>query len=507
MSSRASTLRFVFPYPDTEAIADLVKLHQSYSTLGKEFKVIFDDLLRDLTTHQSEAEDLRGQISRAGEALVSANENHSKNLEKIVSREREQAAEDRASLLSEITTLINNRGEKQDRRLEETISNAQLEIVKINQNYERESSTYNDGMERWATKAQELQSSLQQAREQVKQKVKGDWATVNQRTTSISETTRSVYQETIRIVDAQMVSIDEQLSALDEILSSIRAQNSSHHDAHVQSLARLGTTVRQSYLSIGEHMSESAERTRSFSEDLSNQISNVRSTVEPLTDELQVPLAGLRSEILASNITEYAPTGITPERTTYFYPKVLPRTRNHEKLIASFRGESVPESPRKSSQKRPRLDILELTSSDDIPLQQPLSPSKAQVFTDSPTADDSAEDVTQAEASSPILLRNDMEGSNSNNDNGQTDRGLREVDINVATADVNTAVRSGRKGHHKDRPPTCKKQDANEKAFSQPGGLGAKSAKTPLTTLAEGRENLPLAASVGGGRVLRARRS
>lgn len=466
--------------------------------MGKDFKNTFDDLSQDLDAQQSKADGLRRQLSNAGAALLKANEEHSARLEEVAAQEKAQAAQDRVALLSEITCLVNRHGEKQDKRWEDSVLNMQQEITSSKEKYQSEELAYNDGMDQWLLRGRDIQSCLQKRREEVKQRIKEDWATANEHTTGISETTRSVHEETIRIVDAQMANMDEQLSALDEILSRVRAQNSNHHDAHVESLARLGHTVKQSYLSIAEYMGESADRTQAFSGDVHDYMSETRAAVEPLTQNVQVPLAELRCDIISSSLGEYAPTGMTPQKAAYSYPKSLPRTRAHDKLVANFRGQTVPESPEKPRQKQDPLDITDLTNADDILRPRPTCSSKGEVFTDAAPADEGVAYV----ASPPGFTR---EHTSRPASASGPDRGLREVDINIA--EVNTTTRSGRKDLARDTQARPYKKQNVEGTFSQSVGPGSKPGKRMVIGLAEGRENVPLAASGGNGRVLRARKS
>lgn len=129
-----------------------------------------------MSNQQTEAEDLRRQLSDAGAALLHANEDRSDKLNKIVAQEKAQAAEDRAGLLSQIATLIQDQGNKQDKRLDDTISNIREEIAASNETFTREQSAYKESMDQWVLKSQEVQSDLQKSREQVKQRIKGDWA-------------------------------------------------------------------------------------------------------------------------------------------------------------------------------------------------------------------------------------------------------------------------------------------------------------------------------------------
>ena len=470
-------------------------------------KTTFDDLSRDLKLRETDALNLRRQLVDAGNALEAANFQHSQTLKALVANEKSQAATERKQLLVQMTALVEGHGQEQDRRLDTIATSMERDIAGSNQLYQDQQALYNDGMKSWEENIGALQTGLQASREEVKQRIKSDWTTANEQTTSISETTRSVHRETTSIVDAQMSNMDVQLSSLDEILNRVRAQNSKHHDAHVQSLARLGNTVKESYLNIGEQMNDSTNSTRTFSSDLSSQITELRDTIGPVIGKLGEPLRNLKTDATAAQFVEYLSTGATPQKTSYEYTRQLPRTATHEHLLARFRGELVSESPKKSPQKRRPLEVPDLIDADDISLQRAISPSKAQVFNDTSVNLPTASLSPSKTLSSPILSRTEAPPP-VDNTNDYTDRSLREVDVNVAIADnAVTVSRRLRKENEQNRPPPAKRHHSDAKPLSKSVGPEAKPPRKKIPAVAEGVENLPMSASVGVGRQLRARRS
>ena len=463
-------------------------------------KSTFDDVLQDLDDQQAEADRLRQQLSFASSTLLKANEEHSAHLRRMANDEKTRAASERADLLKQVSDLFQTHGEKQDKRLDAAVSEMQAYVAAANQSFEKERSSYDSGVDLWSSKGHQIRNSLLSSRESIKQRIRGDWNTANEHTTSISETTRSVHAETIRIVDSQMANMDEQLSALDEILAWVRSQNSSHHDAHVQSLARLGNTVKQSYTSIGNHLNESTDRARAFSKDLNGCAANIVGVVEGLDNNVRKPLMGLRSDIGATGLTEYTVTGATPQKTSYSYPTALPRTQAHKRLVARFRGEPLTESPKKSSPRgRIPLEVPELGSPDGLAAPPMVSPSKVAIFADFVESNDVPEGIISPPTTHNIMFQPATVPSKS------TERGLREADKNITTTEQ--GPRPVHKSSSEDGQPPVKRQNTGDELFSKSVGAGPKPPKKVIGAVAEGRENMPLAASAGGGRVLRARRS
>jgi kinesin family member 11 len=162
-----------------EVIAELggfhTQLHTSYSTLGKDFKNIFEELIRHLATQKAEADDLRKQLAIASSSIVEANTASSAKLEQVLTEERQQAAQDRQDLISQITGLITSNAEKQDARLTSKIGGIQAEIINSKASFETAQSNYNEGMDTWSTKESLLVEEVVKSREVLKHKLKKDW--------------------------------------------------------------------------------------------------------------------------------------------------------------------------------------------------------------------------------------------------------------------------------------------------------------------------------------------
>lgn len=306
---------------------------------------------------------------------------------------------------------------------------------------------------------------------------------------AIQSTTKAVHEETVRIVDTQMKQMDVQLQALDDILTRVKTQNGLHHEAHVQSLSALATTVRHSYDSIGTHFTESSARAQKLEGDLSQRAAALGKCFGPLQGEVKAPLANLRAHVSSSKVKEYVPTGITPHKLQYQLPTNLPRTAEHEGLLAKFRGQdsaTMPSTTPKSS------------------------PTKTAVFADV------AEETTAAET---VSMPASPEAARKSSRPGSALGGLKEVDVNVAAsgmvaAVVNEATRSIKEPSYQ-RP--LKRQNTGSVRMHHSAGsdnrdLGASmgpGSKLPKKAQAEGRENVPFGTSVGPreGRNLRSRNS
>ncbi|KAK4552188.1 Kinesin- motor protein [Recurvomyces mirabilis] len=487
------------------------QLQDSYVSLGKEFKGIFDGLIRRMNEQQAEAERLRQQISQANTSFVEAGQASQQELERAVQEERSTAASDRALLLEKITGLVNNSAAQQDSRLSSHLSNANKRIKTSEEAYIIAQQAYGNGMQSWNTNNQSLISFSTQSRDNIKAKLKGDWSKANEQTSRLQETTKAVHGETVRIVDGQMVQMDSQLVALDDILARVRAQNEEHHVAHTQTLDRLASGVQKSYGNIGRHFETSYDRVKALDTDMMQRAGELGSTLTDLTSEGDVrqALDLLRTETSAAQITEYSVTGETPLKTQYAYPTALPRTEAHQTLLNRMRGiPEAPSSPMKSPNKRSPSKMPRSS-----PTKPSSSPSKTTIFTDTPPTLHLP--TYQQPASVPT----------SRPATASSDPKLRELDANAALSGfastpgnpVALALAIGPEGlENKVTAPSLKRLNTNPLERVQ--GDGSKlpmkrSMRMTVAGTAEGRENLVpgtnnFSASVGpGGRRLRSRGS
>ncbi|KAL8708591.1 MAG: hypothetical protein Q9220_006527 [cf. Caloplaca sp. 1 TL-2023] len=393
------------------------QLHTSYSSLGRDFKAIFEELVKHVNTQKAEADELRAQISAATQEAIQAKAQTSSRLESILDEERAQAAQDRQSLLSQITSLVHQSGENQDARWRSSIAGVRADIGVSRCDLEARQKAYSESMDVWSQKESLLIDEVLKSRDSLKSRMKKDWMVsplyrsgwivlladhspfqaVSERNTAIQTTTKSVHEETIRIVDAQMKDMATQMQALDDFVTRARSQNERHHSSHVSSLQTLASTVKESYSSIGDHFISTMDRVRDMGAGIAAQSQTLQDTLPPLVENIQQPLSNLRSAITNAPLKEYTPTGETPRKTQYRFPTTLPRTEPHDKILARFSHNTS-------------------TAGTTLTLSPP-SPTKSIIYTDTPVDPPTvpSEDRPQS------LLR------------PPTATGLREIDMNISS--------------------------------------------------------------------------
>lgn len=463
----------------TELEAFHTQLHSSYAALGRDFKGTFDDLIKQLNEQHKEAEGLRKHISAANMEVLAANKAAQDTVVSVVEDEKQKSAVEREELLAQITALINSTAASQEQRLAEKISSVGNDLGTANNTFESATESYNQGMDRLASKATDLVSGVVKSREHVKTKIKADFATANEHTSSLRQTTASVHEETVSIVNTQMENMDSQLHSIDEIVARVRAQNDAHHASHTESLSALTSNVQASYINIGEHFNTSFSRIQEVSSDMEAKTATLQGTLPLLAEdgEIRGPLRTLREEIEHKALQEYAPTGETPQVTKYSFPTTLPRTEGQDSFLAKLRNKgpssrSTTASPQKS-------------------------PAKGMVFTDIAPTTEEDHTTTSLPAARPTSAASDTTNTSAG--------GLREIDPNTinpastisesASAPPTVALKLDSPTLSAAQPPLPLKRQYSDKTSESK--LPMKKKQTRMTVAgAQGpsdRENLPQA--------------
>ncbi|KAL9025829.1 MAG: hypothetical protein Q9196_005413, partial [Gyalolechia fulgens] len=194
------------------------------------------------------------------------------------------------------------------------------------------------------------------------------------------------------------------MQALDDFVARARSQNERHHATHISSLQGLASDVNESYSSIGEHFTTTYDRVRDIGNHVSEHSKALQATLPPLTQNIQQPLADLRSSIADASLREYVPTGETPQKMQYHFPTTLPRTEPHDKLLNKlFHTASAPSNP-------------------------PPSPSKSIIYTDTPNLE-----IIPPSGALPLPPPPPSSSSEDPPKPTFSSSGLREIDLNISS--------------------------------------------------------------------------
>jgi kinesin family protein 11 len=131
--------------------------------------------LKHIDAQRTEADALRHQLNTASELAMQDNAAASTKLEDVLREERAQAAIDRQTLLSQITTLVMAQGETQDARLGAKIAEVRKDVLSSKESFETSRAQYSQGMDAWNEKEGSLVEDVLRSRETLKSKLKEDW--------------------------------------------------------------------------------------------------------------------------------------------------------------------------------------------------------------------------------------------------------------------------------------------------------------------------------------------
>ena len=362
------------------------RLHDSYSSLGSDFKVVFSNMFRDLNNQKAEANELKVRLTAATQANLQANERLENRLSACLEEERQQAAADRQDLLAQIATLVNSNGKVQDERLGSKISNVREEMRSARSELQTAERKYDASMSAWSQKEDRLAEDVRQTRDTLKEKLQTDWTAVDEHTATIQATTRSVHGATVHIVDTQLAAMATQMQTLDDFVRRAKAQNDRHHVAHAAALGALVGHATRARDELAATFDAAGARAGGLATAVAPTAAALADALPRLDVDVSAPLAALRAAVAAAPLAEYAPTGATPAKTVYAYPTTLPRTHAPDASPARNASPAMPTlhahpSPLKSG---PPPPVPASDSPGRTPGRRsaPASPSKGVVYTD-----------------------------------------------------------------------------------------------------------------------------
>ncbi|EXJ75949.1 kinesin family member 11 [Cladophialophora psammophila CBS 110553] len=401
------------------------QLHSSYSGLGKDFKSMFDDLTKQLAVQREEIEAMSSALREANGANIEASLSVSTQLEAIRDEERKAAAEQNQNLKEQILKLIEMSHQQQEQRLSSRLNNVQSHLVESTEKFENADKAYRDGMNKWTIQDSELTALVVKSKDELKTRMKGDWTAVSARNLAIQKSTKAVHEETVKIVDAQLTQMSTQMEALDDFVTRARLQNDSHHAERSETLSKAVSRAQDGLSSLEKESQLRRGVFEDFAGEQKTYWAGVDKLVVSLEEETRHPLREMKADLSEASLSEYTPTGETPQKREWNYPTQLPRTENHESIIARIRGLPDPALVTKtpSSAKTPARSPRKQAS----PRKGPASPSKLP----SPSKTKIFTDIEIPSAQPSTISLSQTQGTGSGIPLSEAKSGLKEVDINV----------------------------------------------------------------------------
>lgn len=162
-----------------EVISELeqfhTQLHLSYSALGRDFRSIFEDVVKHANSQREEVDELRKQLQEANEKIVASNAAASSSLEKCLSDERQASQHDRDQLLAQVKVLMDESAKKQEIRLSSNVDNTRSQLISSRSEFERANKVNAEGMSQWSDKERSFVSDVLRSKDALKSKMKKDW--------------------------------------------------------------------------------------------------------------------------------------------------------------------------------------------------------------------------------------------------------------------------------------------------------------------------------------------
>jgi len=323
---------------------------------------------------------------------------------------------------------------------------------------------------------------------------------IDSHNTAIQTSTKSVHEETVKIVDAQLSQMATQMAALDEFVTRARSENDRHHDQRVQSLGDMSSGVQEAFALLGQDIQTRHTNFVTFTSQHQADASGLVEAVCAFEQEVRAPLRELKNETSRSVLAEYVPTGETPLKREWKFPTTLPRTENHESMVARLRGQPDPAlgSKTPSSARTPaRSPRKHASPKKTVSPSKLSSPTKAKIYTDA---------VDEPHSQPPSALTH-AEASVNQGEAAKT--GLKEIDINLvlprpapSTEEKELAVIDFARSVGSGLPPPLKRH-ATANAVAGESKLRMKSRRAKSTIIDAGVENLSQGMGVGVGRRLR----
>lgn len=152
------------------------QLHASYSSLGKDFKSAFEELLRHMRVQKAESDRLRQELEEATHAMVESNESVATRIQELLDEERAQAAAERQALLAQIARLVNSQAELQESRLADRAAQIQDTILDSSKALKESVGEYSAGMNAWGERDNKALEEASASKDALKTRLKDDWA-------------------------------------------------------------------------------------------------------------------------------------------------------------------------------------------------------------------------------------------------------------------------------------------------------------------------------------------
>lgn len=136
---------------------------------------MFEKMVDHMKSQKAEVNGLRAQLLDANGKIINANREASSELQRALDEERSNAEADRATLLSQMTLLIEESGKKQASRLQSRVESIRSGISSSGDTLQEASNNYQERMVQWVGREDELVKEVTDSRDNIRNRMQEDW--------------------------------------------------------------------------------------------------------------------------------------------------------------------------------------------------------------------------------------------------------------------------------------------------------------------------------------------
>lgn len=151
------------------------QLHESYSTLGKSFKSLFEGMATHLDGQKMEINRLRSQLQEANRETVETNRKVSGNMAQLLEEEQANAEAEREQLLSQIRVLMDESRQKQFNRVKGRFDTLRTDISSSGDSLEQATAQHDRQIDEWIFRSEQFAKDVNSSRDDIKMKMQNDW--------------------------------------------------------------------------------------------------------------------------------------------------------------------------------------------------------------------------------------------------------------------------------------------------------------------------------------------
>lgn len=151
------------------------QLHSSYSSLGKDFKSMFESMTKHMEHQKSEINRLRVELQEASRESVDSNRKASSNLAQLMEEEQANAQAERESLMTQIRALVETSQQRQVSRLKGKVDGLRTGISASGDSLEQATAQYDRNVDEWIFNEEQFAKDVTASKDGIKTKMQNDW--------------------------------------------------------------------------------------------------------------------------------------------------------------------------------------------------------------------------------------------------------------------------------------------------------------------------------------------